>query len=108
MIVVIAPAAEQLDSYRGLAQELHVAPTVVVSDVRGAATMVAEWRPFAIVLDEQWFAFDADGFKALSRDVGAELVAVKGDIRDRTERERVLGVLKTALLHWEEREMPPR
>jgi protein-S-isoprenylcysteine O-methyltransferase Ste14 len=72
VIVVIAPAADQCDEYRRLGQELHVAPTVVVSDVQNAATMVAQWRPFAIILDQQWLEFDAEGFKALSRDVGAE------------------------------------
>jgi hypothetical protein len=84
VIVVVAPSAEECDAYRRLGQELHMAPTVVVSDVQSAATTVAEWRPFAIVLDEQWLEFDADGFRALSRDVGADLVAVEGDIREGT------------------------
>jgi hypothetical protein len=108
VIVVIAPALEQCDEYRRLGQELHVAPTVVVSDVQNAATMVAQWRPFAIILDQQWLEFDAEGFKALSRDVGAELVVVERDIRQRQESERVLELLKGALGRWEARELPDK
>jgi hypothetical protein len=41
--------------------------------------MVATWRPFAIVLSEEIYAFDAAEFDALARDVQAALIAVPTD-----------------------------
>ncbi len=52
---------------------------VVTSDIAGAATKVARTRPFAIVLSEEIYAFDAAEFDALARDVRAELIAIPTD-----------------------------
>jgi hypothetical protein len=41
------------------------------------ATVAATLRPFALVLNQDLFAFDPDEFTALARDVQAELVVVK-------------------------------
>ncbi|HEX4352564.1 MAG TPA: hypothetical protein VHZ95_06615 [Polyangiales bacterium] len=52
---------------------------VVTTDIAGAATHVARERPFAIVVSEEIYAFDASEFDALARDVRSVLIALPTD-----------------------------
>ncbi len=49
---------------------------VATTDLASAATKVARSRPFAIVLSDEVYAFDAAEFDALARDVKAALIAI--------------------------------
>src|SRR5260221_4906023 len=105
-VVVAAPGALLLSACRE-AIRYGVAARIEVADVKGAATHVAATRPFAIVIDEDVFAFDPREFEALARDVGAELVTVPSA----SSRGAVLGwllpKLSSALKTWERRDEPP-
>ena len=52
---------------------------VITSDIASAATKIARARPFAIVVSDEVYAFDASEFDALARDVRAELIALPTD-----------------------------
>jgi len=49
---------------------------VASCELRDAPTRVAELWPFAIVMSEDLYAFDAAEFDALARDVSARLITV--------------------------------
>ena len=49
---------------------------VVTTDIASAATHVARERPFAIVVSDEVYAFDAAEFDALARDVRASLIVL--------------------------------
>lgn len=49
---------------------------VVTSEMREAATRVAELWPFAIIMSEDLYAFDSAEFDALARDVRSRLIVV--------------------------------
>lgn len=52
---------------------------LVTTDIADAATNVARERPFAIVVSDEIYGFDADEFDALARDVNAVLIALPTD-----------------------------
>ena len=52
---------------------------VVACELRDAPTRVAELWPFAIVMSEDLYAFDAAEFDALARDVKARLITLTID-----------------------------
>jgi hypothetical protein len=52
---------------------------IVECELAETATQAARWRPFAIVVIEDVYAFDRGEFEALARDVGARLVVVPND-----------------------------
>jgi hypothetical protein len=78
-----------------------VAARIEVADVRGAATVVAAQRPFAVVLEDDVFAFDPAEFEALGRDVGAELVIVPAGTAPDDRMPLLLPKLKAAFQRWE-------
>lgn len=49
---------------------------VTSCELRDAPTRVAELWPFAIIMSEDLYAFDAAEFDALARDVSARLITV--------------------------------
>jgi hypothetical protein len=63
------------------------------SDVAGAATAAAHWRPVALVLSEDVHAFDPVEWDALARDVGAMLLVTL----DGLEREELEALLARAI-----------
>ena len=77
-IVLIAGGPDQLLS---AAQQVagDESPAIVVEacGALAVATAAATLRPFALVLNQDIFAFDPDEFAALANAVGAELVVVK-------------------------------
>ena len=50
---------------------------LTVADVTNAANVVAESRPFAIVMTTDLYALDPAEFDALARDVGARLISLE-------------------------------
>jgi len=100
VLVVVSPEKELLAACRESARTI-VAVDVEVTDVKSVATDVAKWRPFAIVIEEDLFAFDPNEFIALARDVAAEVITVPAS----TARDELVTVLmprlKAALTRWE-------
>lgn len=100
VLVVVSPSDALLAACRESARYV-MAVNVEVTDVKSVATDVAKWRPFAIVIEEELFAFDPNEFIALARDVAAEVITVAAS----GERDEFVTVLlprlKTALRRWE-------
>ncbi len=66
-------------------------PTQIVqASVVNAATTAARWRPMAILLAEDLYNFDPDGFDALARDVQAALARTADEGIDDVELDRVV------------------
>jgi hypothetical protein len=77
-VVLVAGGPEPL--IRSARAVAHGESHGIIVEACGAvtvATVAATLRPFALVLDQDLFAFDPDEFTALARDVQAELVVVK-------------------------------
>jgi hypothetical protein len=101
VLVVIAPGRTLLEAcYETM--HLVTAGRVEISDVKSIATRVAAERPFAIVIEEDVFAFDPNEFEALGRDVGAEIVTVPAEAVHDVLISRLLPALKGAFGRWEE------
>lgn len=77
-IVVIGGSDSLLEAVRRSIGRVAVA-RIVSTDVAGAATQVASARPFAIVISEEIYGFDAEEFDALARDVQAAVIAIPTD-----------------------------
>jgi len=99
-LVVIAPARDLLDACHEAMRYIGAA-RIEVADVRGAATLVAAKRPFAVVLEEDVFAFDPREFEALGRDVSAEIVIVPAGTAPDDRIALLLPRLKSAFRRWE-------
>jgi hypothetical protein len=56
---------------------------VVTCELREAATKVAELWPFAMIMSEDLYAFDAAEFDALARDVRSRLIVVSASVTPR-------------------------
>ncbi len=70
---------------------------VTQTDLPSAATNVARSRPFAIVISEEIYAFDAAEFDALARDVKAELIALPTDgVTQKTLQDRLMPLIAEA------------
>jgi hypothetical protein len=73
-IVVVDGPATLIEAVRRAAGAVSRSARVVRADIASAATDVARERPFAILISDQLYAFDADEFEALARDVRATLL----------------------------------
>lgn len=70
---------------------------VAQTDIASAATKVARSRPFAIIMSEEVYLFDAAEFDALARDVKAELIAIPTDgVPQKTLQERLMPLIAEA------------
>jgi hypothetical protein len=77
-VVVIGGPDSLIEAvYRAIGKQ--TVARVVATDVAGAATSVASARPFAVVISEEIYGFDAEEFDALARDVQAAVVTVPTD-----------------------------
>lgn len=76
VIVVGGPDVLELATRRVATQE-SPAITVEVCALADAASLAASLRPFALVVSQDVYGFDADGFTALVRDVQSELIVLK-------------------------------
>jgi hypothetical protein len=89
IVVVVGGPKELIDATRQAAG-VAAAAKVETAELANAATVVASVRPFAIVMSEDVYAFDAAEFDALARDVNATLLKVAlGDL-DSAKLERTL------------------
>jgi hypothetical protein len=101
------PESGLLDACLQLMSELDDVPRIEITDVAGTATIVAKWRPFAVVLAEELYEFDPREFDALARDVGAEIVVVPSGSDYGAVVRGLLPRLNRALHDWEARELGP-
>jgi hypothetical protein len=101
-VVIVAPAPDVLDKLLDVLQRLDEVPSVQLSGIEDVATAVAKWRPLALFVEKDVFEFDADEFRALARDVGAEVVTLDGSTAKETIAEIVLPTLRAALVRWRE------
>lgn len=70
---------------------------VIRCELREAATRVAELWPFAIVISDDLYDFDAAEFDALARDVRSKLIVVSAN---RTPRESELSTKILEAFRW--------
>ena len=86
VVVVIGGPAVLVAAVR-LAAGVAAAARVETADLASAATVIATHRPFAVVVSEDMYAFDAAEFNALARDVNAVLLRVDtaGATREKLE-----------------------
>jgi hypothetical protein len=89
IVVVVGGPRELIDATRQAAG-IAAAAKVESAELSNAATVVATFRPFAIVMSEDVYAFDAAEFDALARDVNATLLKIDIQGMDATKLERVL------------------
>ncbi|MET0386350.1 MAG: hypothetical protein ABW321_10350 [Polyangiales bacterium] len=76
LAVVVVGGPETLVEATRRATSVVTHATVVTADIATAATQVARARPFAVVVSDEIYAFDAAEFDALARDVQATLIAL--------------------------------
>jgi hypothetical protein len=72
-VLVVGGSRALTESVRRAIRGLQGA-VIVPCAVREASTRAAEVRPFAIVMNDDLYAFDSAEFDALARDVQAELI----------------------------------
>jgi hypothetical protein len=77
-VVVIGGPEELVEATRRVVALVSNA-AVITAEVATAATRVAHTRPFAIVVSDELYGFDAAEFDALARDVQASLIALPSD-----------------------------
>jgi hypothetical protein len=90
IVVVVGGPKELIDATRQAAG-IAAAAKVETAELSNAATIVAGARPFAIVMSEDVYSFDAAEFDALARDVNATLLKIStSDLLDPAKLERTL------------------
>jgi hypothetical protein len=89
VVVVVGGPRELIEATRQAAG-VAASARVETAELGTAATVVATHRPFAIVISEDVYTFDAAEFDALARDVNASLLKIKVDGADRDKLERTL------------------
>lgn len=75
-IVVVGGPDSLVEAVRRCAGGVSRGARVVRAQIQSAADHIARERPFAIVLSEELYAFDAEEFDALARDVRAIALAL--------------------------------
>jgi hypothetical protein len=88
-VVVVGGPKGLIDAARTAAQVAANAK-LYMAELPDAANVVATCRPFAIVMSEDVYAFDAVEFEALARDVNAALIRIEDPTLSQTKLERVL------------------
>lgn len=89
VVVVVGGPASLVEATRQAAR-LVANARVEVAELGEAVNVVASCRPFAIVMNEDIYAFDSGEFEALARDVNATLIRVDPTDMDVTRLERAL------------------
>jgi hypothetical protein len=89
IVVVVGGPPELIEATRQAAG-IAAAAKVETAELTNAATVVATFRPFAIVMSEDMYAFDAAEFDALARDVNAALLKIDLGGADMSKLERTL------------------
>jgi hypothetical protein len=88
-VVVVGGPRELIEATRQAAG-IAAAARIETAELSNAATVVATCRPFAIVMSEDVYAFDAAEFDALARDVNAALLKIDTQGTDPSKFERIL------------------
>jgi hypothetical protein len=89
VVVVVGGPKSLVDATREAAR-LVANARIEVAELSEAVNVVASCRPFAIVMNEDIYAFDSVEFDALARDVNATLIRVDAASMDATKLERAL------------------
>lgn len=89
VVVVVGGPRELIEATRQAAG-IAAGAKVETAELSNAATIVATCRPFAIVMSEDVYAFDAAEFDALARDVNAALLKIDIQHVDASKLERAL------------------
>src|SRR5262245_7397009 len=77
VIVLVGLSAAFFERIRTIARSL---PALVrTAEVKAHSTVVAELRPFAVLVSPEILAFDPSAFEDLARDVGAALLPVESE-----------------------------
>jgi hypothetical protein len=103
-VVIVSPAAEMLDVWLEILQRLEDVPSIQLTTIAEAATAVARWKPLALLIDQDLFAFDSQEFRDLARDVGADVIAVDARADKEAIARAVLPQLEAALTRWRRQE----
>lgn len=74
--VVVSASAQLVESCRRAVLSFSCAD-VESAPIAEVASVVSKMRPFAIVVDENIYAFDPSEFTALARDVHADVIRVR-------------------------------
>jgi hypothetical protein len=100
-IVVVGGPDMLIEAVRRCAGDVSRSCRVVRAQLASAATHVASERPFAIVISNELYAFDAAEFDALARDVKAEVLALPtAGVPIEVLCERLLPLLRSALQEY--------
>lgn len=95
--VVVIGGPDTLYEATQRAASLATSANVLRAEVSAATTLVARERPFAIVVSDEIYGFDAGEFDALARDVQSALIALPTDgIPVRTLQERLTPLILDA------------
>lgn len=89
IVVVVGGPPELVEAARQAAG-IAAAAKIETAELSNAATVVATFRPFAIVMSEDMYAFDAAEFDALARDVNAALLKIDMASCEPSKLERML------------------
>jgi hypothetical protein len=98
-IVLVVGSADLTARCREVLRQPGATPAhVKESDVSSTANMVARWRPLAIVMTEDLYAFDGPEFDALAKDVKSVVIRVP---RERITAEELQPLLLPVVeRHW--------
>jgi hypothetical protein len=100
-IVVVGGPDTLVEAVRRGAGDVSRSCRVVRAQLASAANHVARERPFAIVISDELYAFDADEFDALARDVRADLLALPtAEVPIGALYERLLPLLRNAFQEY--------
>ena len=105
-VVLVAPSDALSRACHEAMRFVAAAASIEITDVAGAATNVARWRPFALVMEEEVFEFDPREFEALARDVGAEIVTVASRDPEELLTSVLLPQLKALYRRWDAARSP--
>jgi hypothetical protein len=99
-IVLINTRPELLTRIDLCVRDLEDIPKLQSVELKDAATVIAELRPFAVLVPTVLFEFDPSEFVALARDVGAMVVAYDSDEPIDALEAFLVPRLRTALAAW--------
>ncbi len=103
-VILLEPEPELLAAIERGITALGEPPAVKAAGLAEAANVIAEWRPFAVIVPADVFASDAVEFRALARDVGAEVITYDAHSGTRDVAGLLLPELQSAFDRWAKRE----
>jgi hypothetical protein len=100
VVVIVGPTSAKLDNWLAVLRNLEEAPSIQIANLSNVTTVVARWRPTAILIEQELFEFDEREFEELARDVNAELITVEEGSGRETLEAAVLPTVRAALARW--------